>query len=146
MVIQDLKRVSVYAIPGLKNKKNILKSIKKNFSAEDVERCVCEYFNLVKEKFISTSQKREFIYPRQIFMHICMKHTMLTLDAIGSTFPSKKSTDGIMNRHAVYHAKNTIQSLLSIDERVGIDINCVTDMLLQGIGSKTIKDVINVKS
>lgn len=133
--------ISHYAIPGLKNKKGILKKIKKNFSAEDIERCVCEYFKLSKDKFISTSQKREFIYPRQVFMYLCLKYTMLRLDLIGNTFPSKKAKSGRMDRHTVLYARGTIQSLLDVDERVINDVKCITDMITEGFGSRTIKDL-----
>lgn len=142
MHIQKLL-INPYAIPGLKNRKKLTNKFRTSFQYKDIEDAVCKYFNLTPEQFYNTSRKREIVYPKQVFMYMCIKHTRLNLELIGNAFPSKRSISGCMDRHAVLHARNTIQDLCATDELIKDEIKEISDLILQGFGRKTIKDVIN---
>ena len=56
------------------------------------------------------SRKREFVFPRQLYMFFLQRHTKITLNDIGRIFERDHAT--------VLHAKRVVNNLIDTDRRI----------------------------
>lgn len=142
MVIQDLKMVCVYAIPGLKDRIFLDIIRDRNIDSSEIVRSVCEYFNKNERDIKKKSRKQENLYPRQCAMYLMRKYTKMTLKQIGDEFDYgliKKTRDHTTAIHSI----NTIQNYIDTEDKVKNDIRNITEIISSGMTLKTLKDVIN---
>jgi chromosomal replication initiator protein len=85
--------------------KDILINKKKDMSIEDIQRVVCEYFQIPDDLLRGKSRKQEIVYARQIAMFLSKEMTRYSLKSIGLHFGGRDHT-------TVIHAVQTIQNLL----------------------------------
>jgi len=56
---------------------------------EDIKTTTAAYFNILLSDLVSNKKKRIYSYPRQLAMYLARKHTLLSLNEIGSHFGHK---------------------------------------------------------
>jgi chromosomal replication initiator protein len=56
---------------------------------EDIKTTTAVYFNILLSDLVSNKKKRIYSYPRQLAMYLARKHTLLSLNEIGSHFGHK---------------------------------------------------------
>lgn len=84
---------------------------KKEFSLEQIQQNVCDYFKITPEMMLSASRKREIVQARQITMYLVRNFTKLSLASIGSRMGGK-------NHATVLHACNLVEDLVATDKSV----------------------------
>ena len=74
-----------------------------------VQKTVCEYFNISKDLFLSSSRKRPIVQARQIAMYMSRTLVGCSLSMIGSELGGK-------DHATVLHACNTVSDLMATDK------------------------------
>jgi chromosomal replication initiator protein len=81
----------------------------KKYSIEDIEKIVCNYFNITKEKLHEPLRNREIVEPRQIAMNLAKNWTKCSLATIGTKIGGK-------DHATVLHACKTVNNLMETDK------------------------------
>ncbi len=89
--------------------KDMLVPKKKEISIEEIQRVVCEYFNIPDDLLRGKTRKQEIAFARQVAMFLCKEFTRYSLKSIGLHFGGRDHT-------TVIHAIQTIQELLHKNE------------------------------
>ncbi|MBX9448939.1 MAG: chromosomal replication initiator protein DnaA, partial [Taibaiella sp.] len=89
--------------------KNYVKTSSKELSIEDIQKMVCQFYNIGYEELLTTSRKQKIVEARQITMYLAKTYTNSTLKAIGNHFSGKDHT-------TVIHSCQKVESLLDVDE------------------------------
>ncbi len=79
----------------------------------DVERVVCELFQVTSESLKSESRARALAYPRMMAMYLARKHTGAAYSEIGRYF-------GGRNHSTVISAEKKVQGWLHVEERTAL--------------------------
>lgn len=94
--------------------KDILISKKREISIEEIQRVVCEYFQIPDDLLRGKSRKQEIVFSRQIAMFLSKEKTRYSLKSIGLHFGGRDHT-------TVIHAIQTIYEMLKkTDEKNGV--------------------------
>ncbi len=88
--------------------KNFVKTSNKEINISDIQKMVCEYFNVDYDVMLSKTRKRDIAQPRQITMYLAKKFTNNSLKAIGEHFAGRDHT-------TVIHSCQTVENLLDTD-------------------------------
>jgi chromosomal replication initiator protein len=93
--------------------KDIVKNKKKDITIEDIQRVVCQYFEIPEDLLRGKGRKKEIAFARQIAMFLSKKMTLYSLKSIGLHFGGRDHT-------TVIHAIRTIEHLLknSVDKKI----------------------------
>ncbi|ERJ12538.1 chromosomal replication initiator protein DnaA [Haloplasma contractile] len=91
-------------------------------SITNIQREVCEYYNIPFEQLISKSRKAKFVLPRQIAMYISRELTGSSFPQIGKEFGGKDHT-------TVMHSIQKINKLKIIDDNLSNDLETLIDKL-----------------
>lgn len=88
--------------------KNYVKTHTKELTIHDIQKMVCEFYDVDYDQMLSKSRKRDITQPRQITMYLAKKFTNNSLKAIGEHFTGRDHT-------TVIHSCNTVENLLDTD-------------------------------
>lgn len=88
--------------------KNYIKTSTKELSIEDIQKMVCQFYNIAYNDLLTTSRKQRIVEARQITMYLAKNYTNSTLKAIGNHFSGKDHT-------TVIHSCQKVESLLDVD-------------------------------
>jgi len=118
---RDLRGViiSLFAQSTLNKKEidlNLTKSVLKNYvrthskelTIKDIQKMVCEFYDVDYDMMLSKSRKRAIAQPRQITMYLAKKFTNNSLKAIGEHFAGRDHT-------TVIHSCKSVENLLDTD-------------------------------
>ena len=86
--------------------KDILILKRKDIAIEDIQRVVCEYFNIPDDLLRGKSRKKEIAFSRQVAMYLSKEMTHYSLKSIGLHFGGRDHT-------TVIHAIRTINELVN---------------------------------
>ena len=86
--------------------KDIVVNKRRDISIEEIQRCVCQYFNIPDDLLRGKSRKKEIAFARQIAMYLSKEMTHYSLKSIGLHFGGRDHT-------TVIHALRTIGSLVT---------------------------------
>ena len=103
---------------------NIVGEQKSEVTIDDVQKVVCEYFNISRETLVSKSRKRQIVQARQIAMY--MSRSLInncSLATIGSKIGGK-------DHATVLHACNTVSDLITIDKTFKRYVSDIQQMLV----------------
>ncbi len=89
--------------------KNYVKTSSKELSIGDIQKMVCEFFNIPYDDLLTSSRKQNLVEARQIVMYLSKQFTNSTLKAIGNHFSGKDHT-------TVIHSCQKVENLLEVDE------------------------------
>lgn len=134
--------LNYYALPGIRFKNNEIPKLSRNLEPDYIISHVCDFFKMSTDDIKKKSRKTEICYPRQCAIYLMYKYSKKNLREIGGVFFSE--TAGKKRDHsAAIHARDRIKKFLDWDDKVIKDINNITQLITEGISSKTIKDIIN---
>ena len=85
--------------------KDIVVNRRKDVSIEEIQRVVCEYFDIPDDLLRGKSRKKEIAFARQVSMFLCKDMTHYSLKSIGLHFGGRDHT-------TVIHAIRTISKLI----------------------------------
>ena len=94
----------------------------KTISVNDIQKAVCDYYNLEIEEIQTSSRKREVVQARQVAMYLARKHTKNSLASIGAQI-------GNRNHATVLHACKTVEDLIDIDKAIRQSIDNIENLL-----------------
>lgn len=89
---------------------------------DNVIKEIRSYFLLPVNYHINNTRKREFVYARQLGMHILINNSNLSLKQIGNNYNKDHAT--------VLHAKKTINNLLEMDRNTINDYSNLMNLLI----------------
>ncbi|MBC7553094.1 MAG: chromosomal replication initiator protein DnaA [Taibaiella sp.] len=88
--------------------KNFVKTAAREMTIENIQKMVCEYFNVPYERLLTKTRKREVVLARQISMYFAKKFTKQSLKNIGDHF-------GGFDHTTVIHSCQTVENLMDTD-------------------------------
>jgi chromosomal replication initiator protein len=88
--------------------KNFVKASFKELSIDDIQKMVCNFYNVQYNDLLSKTRKREIVQARQITMYFAKKFTRSSLKTIGEHFTGKDHT-------TVIHSCQTVENLMETD-------------------------------
>ncbi len=101
---------------------NTLKGLYQEVTIENIQKLICEHFNLKLGELKSKRRTRNIALPRQMAMYLCRKHTSTSFPTIGNKF-------GGRDHSTVIHAAKTIEEKIKEDPYVQATIDILTKSL-----------------
>jgi chromosomal replication initiator protein len=80
----------------------------KELSIDDIQKMVCNFYNVPYNDLLTKTRKREIVQARQITMYFAKKFTRSSLKTIGEHFTGKDHT-------TVIHSCQTVENLMETD-------------------------------
>ncbi len=102
--------------------KDLLRSHEKVTTVEDIQRKVCNHFNIKFSDIISSRRLRVIARPRQIAMYLAKNHTTNSLAEIGKKFGGKDHT-------TVMHAIKSIEKMCTTNLEIKEDIKILDKII-----------------
>lgn len=93
-------------------------------NVDNIQKTVCEYFQLKISDLKSQKKLKNIAIPRQIAIYLCRKHTNLSLNDIGNKFGGK-------DHSTVIHSINKINKLLEENDEIKKHIENINNMLIK---------------
>ena len=93
-----------------------------NIDVDDIEKVVCDYFNLDVKEIHTKSRKREIAQARQVAMYLARKFTKKSLAAIGAQI-------GNRDHATVLHACKTVENLMETDKEIRQSLSSIESKL-----------------
>jgi chromosomal replication initiator protein len=87
---------------------NTLKGSHKELSVENIQKTICDYYNIKLGDLKAKRRTKNIAIPRQVAMYLCRKHTETSFPAIGYKF-------GGRDHSTVIHASKAIEKRLKED-------------------------------
>ena len=122
-----LNRLTVYQKlngqpPDLETTKTLLKSIvlssPRISTPKKILKAVAEFYDLKEKDLLTSSRKREFVYPRQVAMYLMRKELKTSYPFIGRKFNGKDHTTAI-------HSCEKIEKELRVNEKLSDEIGLI---------------------
>ena len=88
--------------------RNTLKNAQREITVENIQKTICEYFNVKIGDLKAKRRTQNIALPRQVAMYLCRKHTETSFPAIGDKF-------GGRDHSTVIHASKTIERKIKED-------------------------------
>lgn len=132
--------VGYFSIPGMKFTEEII--ISKKIDHHSVFFHACEYFKIKEKDITIRSRKRKHLYPRQVCIYLLCKYSNYSLIQIAELFPSN-SKIGHIDHSSVINSRETLIDLMDTEDSVKEDIRIMTELVMYGMKSKTIKETYN---
>ena len=92
--------------------------------AEDIIKCVCEFFKISKSDLLGKKRNKEFVEPRHICMYLINELMSLPLMTIGQIIGGRDYT-------TVIHARDKIEELIKTNNKTAVQINDLKNMILK---------------
>ena len=106
----------------LELEKNVLKDLslgkKKDISIEEIQRIVCDYYNIPEDLIRAKNRKKEIAFARQISMYLSKNMTNSSYKTIGLHF-------GGRDHSTVVHAIQTITKSRKKDKKIQKDLKAL---------------------
>ena len=88
--------------------KNFVKTAAREMTIENIQKLVCDFYNVSYERLLTKTRKREVVLARQITMYFAKKFTKQSLKTIGDHF-------GGFDHTTVIHSCQTVENLMETD-------------------------------
>ena len=88
--------------------RNTLNGAKREITVENIQKTICDYFNIKLGDLKAKRRTQNIALPRQVAMYLCRKHTETSFPAIGDKF-------GGRDHSTVIHASRTIERKIKED-------------------------------
>ena len=95
--------------------KNTLRGIQREVTIENIQKTICEHFNLKLGDLKSKRRTKNIALPRQMAMYLCRKYTSTSFPVIGDKF-------GGRDHSTVIHASKMIEQRIKSDPSVQLTI------------------------
>ncbi len=90
---------------------NTLRAAHREVTVENIQRTICDYFNLKIADLKAKQRTKNIALPRQVAMYLCRKHTSTSFPAIGYKF-------GGRDHSTVIHATKVIEKRIKEDSNM----------------------------
>ena len=100
--------------------KDVVSSQRKDISIEEIQRVVCQYFDIPDDLLRGKSRKKEIVFARQLAMYLSKIMTRYSLKSIGLHFGGRDHTTVIHAVRTITGALNDGQSDNNLPETVDI--------------------------
>jgi chromosomal replication initiator protein len=90
---------------------NTLKGSSREVTIENIQKTICDYFNIKLGDLKSKKRTRDIALPRQVAMYLCRKYTSVSFPAIGYKF-------GNRDHSTVIHASKAIEKRIKEDPSI----------------------------
>ncbi|TMA13820.1 MAG: chromosomal replication initiator protein DnaA [Deltaproteobacteria bacterium] len=87
---------------------NTLRSTHREVTIENIQKTICDYFNLKPADLKAKRRTKNIAFPRQVAMYLCRKHTSTSFPAIGHKF-------GGRDHSTVIHASKVVEKKIKED-------------------------------
>jgi chromosomal replication initiator protein len=91
--------------------RNTLNSAKREITVENIQKTICDYFNIKLGDLKAKRRTQNIALPRQVAMYLCRKHTDTSFPGIGDKF-------GGRDHSTVIHASKTIERKIKEDPQM----------------------------
>jgi chromosomal replication initiator protein len=88
--------------------RNTLNGAKREITVENIQKTICDYFNIKLGDLKAKRRTQNIALPRQVAMYLCRKHTETSFPGIGDKF-------GGRDHSTVIHASKTIERKMKED-------------------------------
>jgi chromosomal replication initiator protein len=95
--------------------RNFIRHPNKEITINDIQKMVCDYFNVPYDKLLQKTRKREIVQARQITMYLARSFTKNGLKTIGEHFGGRDHT-------TVIHSCQTVKNLMDSDAAFKEDV------------------------
>ena len=102
--------------------RDLLRANDRKATIDDIQKKVCEYYNVRVSEMHSPKRARSIARPRQVAMFLCKMLTPLSLPEIGRKFGGRDHT-------TVMHAVKKIEELIAQEDSIREDIELLRRML-----------------
>ncbi|MCB2155626.1 chromosomal replication initiator protein DnaA [bacterium] len=133
-----LKRIKVYAglhdCPiNLESAREVLGHLmvgqpQSRVSIEDVQRCVCDYFEITPQELLGSNRSKKFSQPRHLALYLCRELTDLSFPDIAAKFGGKDHT-------SVIYAFRKIKKAVDADANMASIVGYLTKQIQRGQGN-----------
>jgi chromosomal replication initiator protein len=101
---------------------NILKQSQREVTIENIQKTICEHFNIKVGDLKAKRRTRSIAVPRQVAMYLCRKYTSTSFPAIGEKF-------GGRDHSTVIHASKAIEKRIKEDPHMQATIESLEKTL-----------------
>jgi len=91
--------------------RNTLKGAQREITVENIQKTICDYFNIRMGDLKAKRRTQNIALPRQVAMYLCRKHTETSFPGIGDKF-------GGRDHSTVIHASKTIERKIKEDPQM----------------------------
>ena len=95
--------------------RNTLNGAKREITVENIQKTICDYFNIKVDDLKAKRRTQNIALPRQVAMYLCRKYT-------GASFPGIGDQFGGRDHSTVIHASKTIERKMKEDPQMQITI------------------------
>jgi len=95
--------------------KSTIKGNRKEVTVENIQKTICDYFNIKLGDLKSKRRTQDITLPRQVAMYLCRKYTATSFPAIGYKF-------GGRDHSTVIHASKSIQKKIKEDPNMQVTV------------------------
>jgi chromosomal replication initiator protein len=95
--------------------RNTLNNIRREITIENIQKMICDYFNVKLGDLKAKRRTQNIALPRQVAMYLCRKYTDVSFPGIGDKF-------GGRDHSTVIHASKTIERKIKEDQNMQITI------------------------
>ncbi|HWP24260.1 MAG TPA: chromosomal replication initiator protein DnaA [Candidatus Binatia bacterium] len=104
--------------------RNTLKGNQREITVENIQKTICDYFNIKMTDLKAKRRTQNIALPRQVAMYLCRKHTETSFPSIGDKF-------GGRDHSTVIHAARTIERRIKEDPNMQATIEKLERNLLR---------------
>ncbi len=94
-------------------------------SIEDIQKAVCDYFEISKQQLLGSNRSKKFSQPRHLALYLCRELTDLSFPDIAAKFGGKDHT-------SVIYACRKIKSAIEADPNMSSIVNYLTRQIQSG--------------
>jgi chromosomal replication initiator protein len=95
--------------------KSTIKGNRKEVTVENIQKTICDYFNIKLGDLKSKRRTQDITLPRQVAMYLCRKYTATSFPAIGYKF-------GGRDHSTVIHASKSIEKKIKEDPNMQVTV------------------------
>ena len=97
-------------------------------TVEDIQRCVCDYFEITPQELLGSNRSKKFSQPRHLALFLCREMTDLSFPDIAAKFGGKDHT-------SVIYAFRKIKKAVDADANMASIVGYLTKQIQRGQGN-----------
>jgi chromosomal replication initiator protein len=94
---------------------NTLKNAQREVTIENIQKTICDYFNIKLADLKAKRRTKDIVLPRQLGMYLCRKFTSTSFPSIGNKF-------GGRDHSTVIHASRSIEKKIKEDSHIRVTV------------------------
>ena len=99
-------------------------NVQEEIKADDIIKCVCDFYKINKNDLLGKTRKKEVVEPRQICMYLIDDLMSLPLVTIGQKMGGRDHT-------TVMYARDKVRELIKTSRKIEVEVNDLKNMILK---------------